>query len=129
MISRTEAERLAAACHALRADWPTASLMTFIGNRHERPLLDLTLELIFVAQTGGQTPGLIEQDGPWKQLARSAAGTSQARYPDPGEDCATCSQPADKCRHDDHDYTPRRLHAVTPMPANVRSILSAKGTQ
>jgi hypothetical protein len=117
MIERHEAERLAAAIHQLRPDWPQPSLETFIWNNRYMPLLDVTVELAWVAQLPEtQTPARIHMDGPWRNVTRPA-GTQSASAHIPHaspDDCAHCGQPEPAHHHvatyGDHTYVSRIDH-------------------
>lgn len=128
-MTRNEAERIARAVNALRPDWPVQSLMTFLGKHADWPVLDLTLQLTYVAMDPKtKTPNRIEQHGDWKYLLvgpREQAGV-QYRYTDP-RDCTTCGRPEKDCRKDGHDYVPiftRHDDRATPdQIAAVRAVI------
>lgn len=132
MLTRNEAERLAAAVNALRADWPTASLLKFLSQRKERPLLDLTIELCWVAQLPEtKTPGRIDEDGPWKSAVRDSlpfSATGVLEHIDYGTACTVCLKPRDHLWHggtgtvNDHDWT--KPSEPAPMPAEVRAAMT-----
>lgn len=66
MLTRTEAERLAAATHALRPDWPISSLMTLLGEYRDRAYRDLAIALAYIATDAATvTPGRLREAGPW----------------------------------------------------------------
>lgn len=67
MIEKTDAERIAAAIHALRPDWPAASVLTLIGKHYQhRPVRDIAVALTWIAcDPNSRTPGRITEDGPW----------------------------------------------------------------
>lgn len=94
MLTRQEGERLAQAINALRPDWPVRSLLTFIERRCTRPLLDLSLELMYVAlDPDTKSPARIDGDGPWKRLQHTAKPGQAYRAPS-SDDCAICHRPA-----------------------------------
>ena len=97
MLTRQEAERLAAAIHALRPEWPVASLLTFLGKHKDRPLLEITVELAWVAQLPeSRTPARITEDGPWKRAIHGREHNTSAHIRRPADDdCSTCSRPRD----------------------------------
>jgi hypothetical protein len=106
MLTRQEAERLAASVHALRPDWPLTSLLTFLKKRERRPLLDIGIELTYVALLPDtKTPARIDEAGPWKSATSTAAPTPLPRYA-ADDDCAICNNPRDG-HHDDHEWRPR----------------------
>lgn len=103
MLTREEIERLAAAISALRPDWPMKSLETFIHQRGHRPLLDLSVELVWVAQLGperAQTPALIDQQGPWKGATlRGRSATDLLPVIDFDTACTKCLKPLEHPWH------------------------------
>ena len=117
MLTRNEAERLAAAIHSLRPEWPAASLLTFLGKNKDRPLLEITVELAWVAQLPEtRTPARIAEDGPWKRAIGGREHNTSAHIRRPADDdCATCGRP--ERRHDyhgaidDHDFLHPNDHA------------------
>jgi hypothetical protein len=70
-MTKTEAERLAAAIHELRPDWPVASLVTYLAGTHaHRAYRDIAVALAYVAtDPATRTPKRIEGAGPWWQVA------------------------------------------------------------
>lgn len=121
MLTRQEGERLAQAVNAMRPDWPVASLLTLIGKRKERALMDLALELMYVAlDPDTKSPARIDADGPWKRLNHSAVAGPQYRVIT-DDHCAICTQP--KHMHplsptDDHQWEPQhaRVESHKPTP-------------
>jgi hypothetical protein len=120
MLTRQEGERLAQSINAMRPDWPVSSLLTLIGKRKERALMDLALELMYVAiDPDTKSPARIDADGPWKRLNHSAtAGIQYKVITD--NDCAICTRPqhAHPLLNDDHPWEPQHArvesHAPTP---------------
>ncbi|MCG7285381.1 hypothetical protein MHY85_05245 [Cellulomonas sp. ACRRI] len=102
MLSRTEIERLAAAAHELRPDWPVKSLCTWLlGTHANRAYRDVAVALAWVAcdpQTN--TPKRMDEAGPWWQAVKVAGSDATdhryARCPEPGHtsfpaaNCAAC---------------------------------------
>lgn len=124
MLTRNEIERLALAIHGLRPDWPTASLFTFITKRDTRPLLDLTIELAWVAQLPDtKSPARIDEDGPWKNAVRSgpANTTTMLEHIDWSTACHECNQPRDNHRAPDHAWT--RPQPPAPVPDEIRQLI------
>ena len=115
MLTRNEAERLAGAIHSLRPEWPAASLLTFLGKHKDRPLLEITVELAWVAQLPEtRTPARIAEDGPWKRAIGGREFNTSAHIRRPSDDdCATCGRPRDT--HGpidaDHPYMHSNDHA------------------
>jgi hypothetical protein len=124
VLSRNEAERLAQAISCLRPEWPVASLLTFIGKRKNRPLLDLTIELAWVAQLEDtKSPARIDEAGPWKAAVRGAEPVNTSAVLgsiDFEADCAECLKPREHLWHGgtgtihDHEFAARRDNQPTP---------------
>jgi hypothetical protein len=97
MPDSTQIERLAAAAHALRPDWATRSLVTFLTRHHvDRPYADLAIALAFVATDDrATTPNLLNQHGPWWSAAYTASRKG-TETPGPG------SEP--RCEKDGHEH-------------------------
>ena len=92
MLTRIEGERLAQSINAIRPDWPVPSLLTLIGKRKERALMDLALELMYVAlDPDTKSPARIDSDGPWKRLNHSAKSGPTYREIKPGY-CVICGE-------------------------------------
>jgi hypothetical protein len=76
MITDLEADRIAAAVHAVRPDWPLPSLKTFIA--HELAAwawLDALVGLTYVAGERNldgtwtsRTPARVKEQGPWRHV-------------------------------------------------------------
>ncbi len=103
MLSRTEIERLAAAAHELRPDWPIRSLCTWLQTTHAaRAYRDVAVALACIAtdpQT--RTPRRMDETGPWWSAAQAATGTrSGTAVPRPSD--PRCSrhdwEMAENCR-------------------------------
>ncbi len=149
MITRTEAERVAAAIHCLRPDWPIASLITFIRERAaDWALTDLASALAWVAvdqDIDGTprtvNPGRVLHHGPWRdtgrpeQLAASAQDAAARRdrlelirlRGDAIRACNWCDEHGRTnegavCEHTDPSLRPT-LNA--PLRAEVRDQLAA----
>lgn len=128
MLTRQETERLAQAVNALRPDWPTASLVTFIWKRNERPLLDLSVELTWVAQlTDSKSPARIDQDGPWK---KATIGSTGQVYRQIGRDeCIICGFSDGWALHTgDHDFENplMRRKSALPTPEQKAALEAAR---
>jgi hypothetical protein len=73
MITRTQAERLAAAVHYLRPDWPIKQIATMImTDLSDYPLRDLGVALTYIAldqnldgSWASNSPYRIKEQGPW----------------------------------------------------------------
>lgn len=129
MLTRQEGERLAQSINAMRPEWPTSSLLTLIGKRKERALMDLALELMYVAlDPETKSPARIDTDGPWKRLNhRAVAGPQYKTITD--ADCAICSRPEHEhpLLTDDHAWEPQhaRTESHKPTPEQRAAIDAA----
>lgn len=77
MLSNDDIHRLAAMGNALRPDWPTRSLVTFIGGHlRQRTYRECAIALAWVAaDPETQTPKRILEAGPWWNATRAQAAT------------------------------------------------------
>ncbi len=93
-----EAQRIAAAMHQLRPDWPAASLLTLIRkNLIDRPRRDVTVALAWVAcETNTHTPARVLEAGPWWQ-AEGYEGTTARRHHQACDVCQICNHPPADC--------------------------------
>lgn len=105
-----EAQRIAAAMHEMRPDWPTASLLTLI-RKHliEKPRRDVAVALAWVAcESNTATPARVVGAGPWWRAAGIEGGAANRPKPfDATVSCGVCSLEYDRCRTQwaaDHDY-------------------------
>ncbi len=129
-----EAERIACSIHALRPDWPTASLLTLIKSKLiDRPRRDVTVALAWVAcDSTTATPARVLENGPWWQAAAVEGATVvTARKFDRATCCGTCSMPEADCRKrwaDDHDFVPAaevlQRKADVDVPRTVAALRS-----
>ena len=127
-----EIQRIAAAMHAARPDWPASSVATLIRkNLADRPRRDVFVALAWVAsEPGTSTPARVLETGPWWRAA-GVEGTTSKRNPfDPGGNCSTCSLEEDQCRRvwsGDHDYISVAAYAKTVNrdPERIRRIVEA----
>lgn len=102
-MNEHETDRIAAAMHQLRPDWPTASLRTLIAKKlGDRPRRDVTVALAWVAcESGTSTPARVLEAGPWWKAA-GVEGSAHQREPwDPAKFCGICGQPEDRCRRNE----------------------------
>lgn len=85
MITRQGAERIAASVHAIRPDWPIASLITLITRDLVNwPVIEVHLGLHWVAieqKPDGtwvsQTPARVKEAGPWRNLGLGTAARAE----------------------------------------------------
>lgn len=103
-----EAQRIAAACHEAKPDWPATSLLTFIRkNLIHKPARDVAVMLAWIAfDPGTHTPARVLQQGPW-QRAAGVEGTAQQLTPfDANSFCTVCGRVEQACRNrrGDHEF-------------------------
>jgi hypothetical protein len=86
MITKTEAERIAAGVHAVRPDWPVEQLMTLLAELRDWPMRDLDVALHYVATDQNidgtwtsKSPYRVKEQGPWRTIGESNAGLEAAR--------------------------------------------------
>lgn len=111
MIDRETATRIATAINVIRPEWPIASIVTLIGQRHQhRIAADVAAALAWVAiDPDSRTPGRIDEAGPWWPSAVGRAQPPQPPRIRPGEFRATDPAPAD-----------RRANLIAQARANLR---------
>jgi hypothetical protein len=71
-LTPTAVERIAQAIHALRPQWPIASLETFLRDPKlaNRPTRDVAIALTWIAvDPDTRTPARVHEDGPWWRAA------------------------------------------------------------
>jgi hypothetical protein len=103
MIDDNALTRLAAMAHALRPDWPSKSLLTYLHAHHAgRPYRDLAVALTWVAaDSATKTPARLDENGPWWQAA-AANAEPPTRTPLPTPVCKRCGHFVTEPNHDEH---------------------------
>lgn len=124
-----EAQRIAAAMHAARPDWPASSLLTLIRKKLiDKPRRDVFVALAWVAsEPNSATPARVLEAGPWWRAVAVEGATSNRPPPwQPDTICTTCSQPEATCNartryaDDDHAFVSRARNAQdTARPAEA----------
>jgi hypothetical protein len=108
-MNQHEIERIAAALHQARPDWPVQQLRTLLADKlADKPRRDVFVALAWVAcESGTASPYRVLETGPWWKAAGVEGASTGGRrdWPDDGHRCRTCSQ--DRAGHD-------RLNANTP---------------
>jgi hypothetical protein len=101
MPDNNQLDRLAAALNALRPDWPTRSLRTYLAREHaDRAYVDLAIAAVFVAvDPRTVTPKRLSEHGPW-WVAAASAGQQGTPTAGPG------AEP--RCEKDGHEYEAAR---------------------
>jgi hypothetical protein len=118
-----EIERIAAALHQLRPDWPTKQLATLLALpvMSNRPRRDVCVALAWVAcESGTATPYRVLESGPWWKAAAIEGRTSSFTPYDHGGACGICDQPEDRCKANpfgEHDYEPKPRVIADRVPA------------
>lgn len=110
-MNTTEIDRLAAAAHALRPDWPLPSLRTFITNDLNRHAYrDAAVALTWVATDPTTlTPKRVLEAGPW-WVAETGNGTPT---PPPVRTCRRCGAYVTEPWEDHETACSRRATAKT----------------
>lgn len=81
-MNQVEAARLAAAMNALRPDWPSQSLMSFLHQVAAWPYRDAALQLTWLAcDPETETPARLLTEGPWRKLTRLVDGGMPQPHP------------------------------------------------
>lgn len=124
-----EAQRIAAAFHQLRPDWPASSLLTLIRkNLLDRPRRDVAVALAWVAcESGTATPARVLETGPWWRAAGVDGGGRQLEPYDVASVCGICEKPEHRCRanpYGAHEYESkvdviRARRSVDEAPAGL----------
>jgi hypothetical protein len=103
MIDETQLARLAGMAHALRPDWPSRSLLTYLHAHHAgRPYRDLAVALAWVAaDSATRTPARLDENGPWWKAALAEAPDA-TRTPSPTPVCKRCGHFVTEPNHGEH---------------------------
>lgn len=122
-LTPAELARLSAAGNILRPDWPERSLRAYLADKHgRRPYRDLAVALAWVAvDPATETPGRLEEDGPWWQ---AAATTAASVTPMPPRLCRVCRNP--QC--DGAAHVPRSRGDYQAGIAATRAALRNRGS-
>ena len=96
-------ERIAAGFHAIRPDWPAASIRTMLSKRAANmPLRDICVMLAWIAcDPASSTPARMFESGPWKRAA-AIEGERSPRNVAVRDRCDVCGQGDHPFT--DHDY-------------------------
>lgn len=122
-MNQADIQRLAAAINALRPDWPTKSLVTFLAKHlSDRATLDTTVAMAWIAaDPKTETPARVLASGPWWQATRPAGAPTgeQPAAKDDTNRCKVCGHTRAGHDHlaaitDDHHpwTTPEQWRAV-----------------
>jgi hypothetical protein len=132
MVTKQEAQRIAAAVNLLRPDWRTALIMTVLGDERNinRPYADLAIAMTAVAvDPASKKPGRIHENGIWWNSALASTPIKMPRYPSP-TDCGVCGRPfelhSSLSAVDDHEYETQRAKGVGPTPEQKAAIRAAR---
>lgn len=133
-MDANEINRLACMGSALRPDWPTRSLKTFIErNLESRTYADVAVALAWICtHTKTDTPRLLLEAGAWWKATATDAGTS-IRHPKRDEACETCGRRASDHGGPilgDHPFAPlheAKRNRTSDGIADVRAALRTTG--
>ena len=130
-----EAQRIAAAMHAARPDWPASSLLTLIRKKLiDRPRRDVFVALAWVAsEPASATPARVLEQGPWwKAAGVEGAAAAKREWPDDAHRCTVCSMPEKRCRElwaDNHEYLPASVRSDVDVARAVAGLREVKATE
>jgi hypothetical protein len=134
-----EAQRIAAAMHAARPDWPAASVLTLIRKKLiDRPRRDVFVALAWVAsEPASHTPARVLEAGPWWRAVAIEGAPVKPNVWEPHLVCTTCSRPEAQCnsvRHadDGHPFVSRAANAQAadrPAEAVARIVASLRNQE
>lgn len=130
-----EAQRIAAAMHAARPDWPASSLLTLIRKKLiDKPRRDVLVALAWVAsEPASATPARVLEQGPWwKAAGVEGTATGKRDWPDDSARCSVCSLHHDRCRQlwaDDHEFLPSNVKPETDVARAVQGLRDIKRTE
>lgn len=130
-MNEHEIERIAAATHALRPDWPNQSLRTLIRNKlGSRPRRDVAVALTWIAcDPATSTPARVLETGPWWRAAAAddqSTGTAP-RPPKVGTACATCGREATPTCCDQPTTRPARADKCPPTEDWAKTRAALRG--
>lgn len=122
-----DAQRIAAAMHAARPDWPASSVLTLIRKKLlDRPRRDVFVAFAWVAsEPNSATPARVLEQGPWWRAAGvEGATTGRREWPDDAHRCTVCSLPEARCRQlwQDHEFIPASKRADFDVPRIVADL-------
>lgn len=140
MPSAAEIDRIAAAMNAVRPDWRTSSLVTFLTKHHAgRAYRDLAIAAVAVAtDPKTTTPNLLNEHGGWWVAAQAVVGAPSlelraARCAQPGHtsylasNCGACR--SEQLALDDRETAARHALATQGVPRDaitrIRATLAA----
>lgn len=135
MLSKDEAQKIAASANSLRPDWSVAQVMGVLGKddiRLRRTYRDTAIAVAALAcDPATRQPTRLLESGPWwEATASKPAGLKYHEITD--EDCAICFRPPELCSRlswtDAHDYEPQHTRAVSvpPTPEQKAAIEAAR---
>lgn len=132
-MNEHEIERIAAAMHHMRPDWPTASLRTLLGrpDLSNRPRRDVAVALAWVAcEADTKTPARVLENGPWWRAAVIEDGATHHHVAkvygwhegDPRDICSICALDRAECHRraktSGHEFVPR-TNCLPPIDHGV----------
>lgn len=130
-----DAQRIAAALHAARPDWPASSLLTLIRKKLiDRPRRDVFVALAWVAsEPASHTPARVLEQGPWWKAAGVEGAVKGRRdWPDDAHRCSVCSLHRVKCRRlwaGNHEFLPATHREAIDVSRAVAGLRDIKATE
>jgi len=127
-VNTHEAERIAAAFHQLRPDWPVKQLLTLLTDTRmvDRPRRDVVVCLGWVAcESGTSSPYRVLESGPWWRAANVQGDSVQLHR---GPWCGICGRAQDHHATADHEFelAPDRKRAPEAQAAIVEDLRQRK---
>jgi len=107
-----EKDRIAAALHQLRPDWPTKSIRTLLDKPQiaDRPRRDVVVALGWVAcETATATPARVLEAGPWWRAAAIETNGRPLEHLAPQDRCKVCAKSRTDCARNpfgEHEFEP-----------------------
>lgn len=139
-MNEHERDRIAAAMHQARPDWPLKSIRTMLDRPQlaDRPRRDVFVALAWVAcEPATRSPARVLEAGPWWKAA-GVEGQAQQREPfDRSTFCGICGEPRDRCElkwAGDHEFESvahakvRHASDATNVPLVVQALRAEKAT-
>ena len=128
-----EKDRIAAALHQLRPDWPTKSIRTLLDKPQiaDRPRRDVVVALGWVAcENATATPARVLEAGPWWRAAAIETNGRPLEHLEPQDRCKVCAKSRTDCDRNpfgDHEFEPGvfkpRENDLAPVIAELKGHL------
>jgi len=118
-LEEHDVERIAAAMHVARPDWPARQIKTLIrDNLLHRPRRDVFVALAWVAsEPASHTPYRVLENGPWWRATATEGTPAPTRDPyDENKTCGICGKSRHQC-----DRNPYGEHAFESQAETIRN--------